>query len=1044
MNLYGRWGLVVLLLAGVLGGGQSASAQYFGRNKVQYDQFQFEVLPTNHFDLYFYEETTTAAWDAARMADRWYARHSTIFSHELTARRPLIFYANDADFQQTTVVGGAIGEGVGGLTEGLKQRVVMPFTGLYGETDHVLGHELVHSFQYDLALSTGRGIQLRRLPLWVIEGMAEYLSLGAYHPHTAMWIRDALVRDDLPTIRDLGRGRYFPYRFGQAYMAYLGGTYGDGAVATLYQVAGQAGLEAGLETITGLSPDSLSADWIQTVRASYGPLVDGRTPAADAGTPVLTPASNGDINVAPALSPDGQYVAFLSSRSVFSIDLYVADAETGAIVERLGSVNRDPHFDAIRFLESAGTWAPDGRRFAFVAFAKGDNQLAIWNVQTGRIERRFAVQGVTAMSQPAWSPDGETIALSGLRGGISDLYVVDVATGTARQLTDDRYGDLQPTWSPDGDRLAFVTDRGPGGTDFATLEYGAPRLALMDVESGAVEVRRPFPRGAQYNPQFAPDGAGLYFISTHDGFKDVYHLDLASGRAARITALQTGVSGFTSLSPALSVAARSGRMAFSVFSDNAYSVMTLSPQELAERVRQGETGASADSGSRPAAEAKRDTMRLGAEAVPQAGVLPPWTGGGRVEQALQSATAGLPEDEYGDVRAYRPRLQLDAIAPPTIGVAVGGGMGTRLGGSIGFYFSDMLGAHALSIEALANGTFQDLGGQITYVNRAQRLNYGAQLAHIPYLTLRGASRRAVDPATGQQTVLYREIEERIFADQFSLLGRYPLQRTRRVEAQTSLVRYGFDATVRDYYLYPSGGVRRDERSLDAPDPLYLSQSAAAYVVDYSQFGFTSPVQGGRSRFEVGATLGDARYATVLADVRRYLRAGPLTVAGRLLHIGNYGASEGDVFSEEYLGYSFEPSYVRGYSFYSFDPEECVAGGEDLQACAPLDRLIGTRVAVGGLELRVPLLGTERFGLLHVPFLPTELSAFVDGGVAWTADDPPVWEWATDTADRVPVVSTGISARMNLFGAAVIEVFYARPFQRPDKSGVVGVGLVPGW
>jgi len=1035
-----RWAAsIALLCVALLGGVQGASAQYFGRNKVQYDQFQFEVLPTNHFDLYFYEETTTAARDAARMADRWYARHSTIFSHELTARRPLIFYANDADFQQTTVVGGAIGEGVGGLTEGLKQRVVMPFTGLYGETDHVLGHELVHSFQYDLALSTGRGIQLRRLPLWVIEGMAEYLSLGAYHPHTAMWIRDALVRDDLPTIRDLGRGRYFPYRFGQAYMAYLGGTYGDGAVATLYQVAGQTGLEAGLETITGLSPDTLSADWIQTVRASYGPLVDGRTPAADAGTPVLTPASNGDINVAPALSPDGQYVAFLSSRSVFSIDLYVADAETGAIVERLGSVNRDPHFDAIRFLESAGTWSPDGRRFAFVAFSKGDNELAIWNVQTGRIERRFSVQGVTAMSQPAWSPDGETIALSGLRGGISDLYAVDVATGTARQLTDDRYGDLQPTWAPDGDRLAFVTDRGPGGTDFATLEYGAPRLALMDVESGAVEVRRPFPRGAQYNPQFAPDGAGLYFISTHDGFKDVYHLDLASGRTARITALQTGVSGFTSLSPALSVAARSGRMAFSVFSDNTYSVMTLSSQELAERVRQGETGAPADSGSRPAAEAKRDTMRLGAEAVPQAGVLPPWTGGGLVEQSLRAPTAGLPEGEYEDVRPYRPRLQLDAIAPPAIGVAVGGGVGTRLGGSIGFYFSDMLGEHNLSVEALANGTFQDLGGQVTYVNRAQRFNYGAQVAHVPYLSRFGRVSRV------PEGILYQETEQRIFESQFSLLGTYPLRPTRRFEAQTSLTRYGFDLDERTFLLQPSGIVRRTERDLDTRDPLYLSQSAAAYVVDFSRFGFTSPVQGGRYRLQVGATLGSTQYGTVLADLRRYLRTGPITVAGRLLHVGNYGAGDDDIFAQEYLGYSFQPSYLRGYSFYSFESEECFAEADDTeQGCPPLDRLIGTRVAVAGLEVRVPVFGTERFGLINVPYLPTELSAFVDGGVAWTADDPPVWEWSTDAAERVPVVSTGVSARMNLFGAAVVEVFYAYPFQRPEKGGFVGVGLYPGW
>jgi len=120
---------LALLLRAVLFTAQSASAQYFGPNKVQYDQFRFDILPTNHFDLYFYEETTTAARDAARMADRWYARHSTIFSHELTARRPLIFYANDADFQQTNVIGGAIGGGGGGDTEGRKQRVEMPLTG---------------------------------------------------------------------------------------------------------------------------------------------------------------------------------------------------------------------------------------------------------------------------------------------------------------------------------------------------------------------------------------------------------------------------------------------------------------------------------------------------------------------------------------------------------------------------------------------------------------------------------------------------------------------------------------------------------------------------------------------------------------------------------------------------------------------------------------------------------------------------------------------------------------------------------------------------
>ncbi|MDX1741139.1 MAG: peptidase S9, partial [Rhodothermales bacterium] len=155
-------------------------AQYFGRNKVQYDTFDFKTIQTEHFEVYFYDEEQQAARDASRMAERWYRRHSRTYLREFRKQKPLILYANDADFQQTNVIGGLIGQGTGGVTESLKERVVMPMTGLYAETDHVLGHELVHSFQYDIALSredtTRFGLSL--LPLWLIEGTAEYLSVG--------------------------------------------------------------------------------------------------------------------------------------------------------------------------------------------------------------------------------------------------------------------------------------------------------------------------------------------------------------------------------------------------------------------------------------------------------------------------------------------------------------------------------------------------------------------------------------------------------------------------------------------------------------------------------------------------------------------------------------------------------------------------------------------------------------------------------------------------------------------------------------------------
>ncbi|MEX1055291.1 MAG: peptidase S9, partial [Rhodothermales bacterium] len=452
-----------------------AAAQYFGRNKVQYDEFDFQVFRTEHFKIFYYPEEEEAVKDAGRMAERWYARHSRTFLREFTERKPVIFYANDADFHQTNVIGGFIGEGTGGVTEGLKQRVVMPLTGSYADTDHVLGHELVHSFQYDIAFSERDTIRfnLGLLPLWLVEGMAEYLSVGRLDTHTAMWLRDAVLRDDLPTMDQLTRDvRYFPYRYGQAYMAYIGGKYGDAALANLFKLAGRSGVDSALVYTVGLKPDSLSSEWKSVVRQTYAPMMEGKVHPDSSGRRVLArDIDAGEMNIAPSVSPDGKYVAFLSEIELFEINLFIADAETGKVIKSLKSPAADPHMDALRFINSAGSWSPDGKKLAFVSFAEGDNQISIMDVDDRNVERNIAVAGVNAMTNLAWSPDGESIAFSGLNGGISDLYILNLQTNAVRQLMGDRYADLQPAWSPDGTQIAFTTDRGPGGTDFRTLDY---------------------------------------------------------------------------------------------------------------------------------------------------------------------------------------------------------------------------------------------------------------------------------------------------------------------------------------------------------------------------------------------------------------------------------------------------------------------------------------------------------------------------------------------------------------------------------------------
>src|ERR671910_1853112 len=256
--------------------------QYFGRNKVQYQSFDFQVLKTEHFDIYFYPGEQSAANQAGRMAERWLARLSTVFRHKLSGRQALILYASPTEFQQTNAIGGDIGEGTGGVTEALRRRIVLPVGGTLEDLDHVIGHELVHAFQYDMT-GSGRATSLgalpgaTALPLWFIEGMAEYLSVGPVDVQTAMWMRGAVqdtAKDSLPSFRQLEDPRFFPYRYGHALLSYVAGHWGDQAIGQLLRRAGRRrGVDQAIREVLSLSPDTLVSRWHSEVHATYEPLL---------------------------------------------------------------------------------------------------------------------------------------------------------------------------------------------------------------------------------------------------------------------------------------------------------------------------------------------------------------------------------------------------------------------------------------------------------------------------------------------------------------------------------------------------------------------------------------------------------------------------------------------------------------------------------------------------------------------------------------------------------------------------------------------------
>lgn len=961
-----------------------AQVDEFGENKVQYRNFDWYFIQSKHFDIYFYPSEYHLAEFAAHAAEAAYTHHSALFHYDITNRIPIIVYDSHNDWQETNVVSEYLDEGIGGVTEVFKNRIVVPFEGSYQLFRHVISHELVHAIFNDmfyggsLQSMIANNITLQ-LPMWFNEGMAEYASLG-WDLNSDMFMLDATVNEYIVPIDELNG--YFAYRGGQSLWWYIANKYGEEKIAEiLSRIRTTRSVEGGFRSALGISIKELSKRWQYEQKILYWPDVAIRKRPQDFAKQLTDHKEIGDFyNTSPAISPQGDKIAFISDQDDY-FSIYLMNASDGKIIKKLVDGQTQKNFEELHLLTPGLSWSPDGKKIAVAVKSGSHDAINIIDVSSGEIEEiPFTnLEGVFSVS---WSPDGERLAFVGDNNQQSDIYVYDLKNKVLSNITNDIFSDSDPSWSPDGKKIYFISDRGdylvrsdiPKDFKMWNYNFNQAQIYSIDIAGGVVDKLTDEELGEDSYPVAAPDGKHLYYVSDKTGISNIYYMNLDSNNSRPIS---NSISGIYQCS----ISKDGSRLAFSSLSNGGFDIYLLknpgdhplTPDQVPLTNYMKDQSAELAASKKPTGDVKKvavDSTKSDSSQVKD-------LYGKDIQVDLSNYVFGNNTkndslfnppnfndnfnikgnvDSAGDFIAQRYKVNFT----PDI-VYGNAGYNTFFGvqGSTIMAFSDMLGNHQIFLLADLLIDLKNSDYALEYDYLPTRMNYsilGEHMARFLYLT---------SPLTSNYDIY------RFQTYSLSLGTSYPFDRYNRLETGVGLInltRENLDETFEP----------TQNRNLIVP--------SLRYVHDNSFFGYISPINGSRYYISLYGTpkiTGDGiSFATAMVDYRDYIKLFSTfyTFAWRVFAGTSQGPNPQEFFiggTENWINARFDGDFIP------------VRNAEDLQFLTPVvpmrgfdyNAKFGNNFALLNMELRFPMFGFLSAGPL--PLFETLFgTAFVDVGSAW--------------------------------------------------------------
>lgn len=1010
-----------LLLLDVTG----ASAQYFsfGKNRVQYKDFEWRYIQSEHFDVYYY---TSRNYDLANFAAL--ALESSLqqiqedFGHRIADRIEVIIYDSHNDFSETNVVRlPTSAEGIGGVTDLFKNRITMPFDGDYEQFRRVLQHELVHAVINDMfyggsaqSLISGNALQI---PTWFNEGISEYEASG-WDTNSDMYIRDAVINDYLSDISRLSG--YYAYRGGQSLWNYIVEEYGRSKITEIFQtLKNLRNVEAAFRRSLGVSLEELSERWKDYYRERYLPEVAEREDIDNFADLLTERGKTGTYNTSPAYSPQGDKIAMITNERGY-FDVVVINAITGERIKTLIEGNDNINFEELNILNPNLSWSPDGSKIALSAKSKGKDQLAIVDYETEK-KQFITFPNIDAIGSVDWSPDGQKIAFDGNIGPFQDIFVYNLETKNLTNVTQDVATDLTPAWSADSQTIHYTSRRG-GWTELGRLRNNVELLAtnnlyttdIYSVNIGSKTTQRltQTPLWNEYQPETTRDGR-LIFISDENGIPNIYQLNVADRTTTPLTNLQTGAQQ-------ISLSADGSRLAVSAINEGYLDIFTISaPFSRAKSGRLSDNHwaqrrANESFGERvPAIDYVKELARGKPYVSITANMQDPFGGFGDTSpdmitpdsavtdttptpaaQPADTAKAGERDSDNIDFRNYvfEPEVTEDTVFTnrymdedvfdvqnnttdngryipkdyrlkfSTDLIYAGGGFSTYYGanGLTQIMFSDLLGDHKIAFGSNLVFDLRNSSYFLQYGNFKNRINWLFNLSHTAY---------------SYATYSRQSLRYRYFTG--GMTAQYPINKFKRLDFSVSGI-----SISQDYSIAGLDSVNNRNSSFLYPQVTYTNdKTVPGYITPAGGFRYAVGISG--SPPITNETL---QFVSVLGDFRKYFNLGSrYTFAVR----GSGGASYGRDSQTYFLG-GVQGWINRRYSNATL-PLNRFGSSFIAQPAIPLRGheyfdITGDHFALANAEFRFPLFAAILPG--PIPILPLyNLSgvAFVDAGMAWGQD-----------------------------------------------------------